>query len=279
MAFWDEDWFNIGAGVATGGAWTAGRAGIDALFNEGRNNNSTIQRAGQAANDVSKWAGDTFGLNAQQVPGYDFNQGAAQMPGYDDWRQQMQAGAAGAANRTGPQDQWRQQQQQLSQALWQQAMGEGPSIAQEQLKRGTEDSLSSAMALGASQRGAGGAGALRGIQNQQAGISQRMAGDSAMLRLQEQMQARGQLGGLLSGARGQDLQNQGMNDSQVQFYLSKGMDLDNAQRQANMDFERMKQGDFGQQRDLQYKSEQEARGNRMGMLNTIGSLGVKAAGF
>jgi hypothetical protein len=286
MAIWDEDWFNVGAGVLTGGAWTAGRAGYDALFNEGKNNNSTLQRGGQMAGDAAnwagdaaKWAGDTFGLNAQQVPGYEFNQGATQMPGYEDWRQQMAAGAAGAANRTGPQDQWRQQQLQLGQDLWKQSRGEGPSVAQEQLKRGTEDSLSSAMALGASQRGAGGAGALRGIQNQQAGISQRMAGDSAILRLQEQMQARGMLGGLLSGARGQDLQNQGMNDSQVQFYLSRGMDLDSAQRKANMDFEEMKQRDFNQRRDLQYKSEGEARTNRMGLLNTLGSIGAKAAGF
>jgi hypothetical protein len=96
-------------------------------------------------------------------------------------------------------------QMALIQQLQDQAAGKGPSLAQMQLQKATDQNMASAMALGASQRGAGQAGMLRGIQNQQAGLSRGMAADSGILQLQEQMQARQMLGQNLGGMRGQDL--------------------------------------------------------------------------
>ncbi len=126
------------------------------------------------------------------------------------------------ANRSG--DEIRNQQLQLMQQLQDQAAGKGPSIAQLQLQKGGDQAMSQAMALGASQRGAGRAGALKGIANQQAKIGQGMANDSAMLRLQEQMQARTQLGTGLASMRSSD-------EARSQFQQKQDMDRWKAQQE------------------------------------------------
>ncbi len=138
--------------------------------------------------------------------------------------------------------QTRNMQMSLIQQLQDQANGVGPSLAQMQLQKGTDQNLSNAMALGQSQRGAGAAGMMKGIQTQQAGIAQGMAGDSAMLRLQEQMAARNQLGQSLGQVRGSDDQN-------AQFYAGQQnttansnaqRQADAAKQQATLDLEREK---------------------------------------
>lgn len=144
------------------------------------------------------------------------------------------------------QDEGRSMQMALIQRLQDQANGVGPSLAQMQLQKGTDQNMANAMALGQSQRGAGQAGMLKGIQGQQAGIAQGMAGDAAMLRLNEQMGANAQLGSQLGGMRGQDqgwagmgMQNNQFNASQGnqnnQFYAGQqnNMANSNAQRQAD----------------------------------------------
>lgn len=105
------------------------------------------------------------------------------------------------------QDQARAQQMALIKQIQDQAAGRGPSLAQAQLQQANEAGMRQAMALGYSQRGAGAAGALKNIREQQAGMTQQNAADSAMLRMQEQLQARQMLGGLLGGMRGQDIGN------------------------------------------------------------------------
>lgn len=117
----------------------------------------------------------------------------------------------------GAQNQTRAQQMQLMQQLQQQASGQGPSLAQMQLKQAQGQNMAQAAALGQSQRGAGQGALLKNIQNQQAGIASGMANDSAMARLQEQMQARNMLGQNLSGVRGQDLGVAGMGLQNNQF--------------------------------------------------------------
>jgi hypothetical protein len=140
----------------------------------------------------------------------------------------QQAGQTGAAAQAGAtaysagpngaqQGQTRDMQMALIQQLQDQAAGRGPSLAQMQLQQGTDRNMSQAMALGQSQRGAGAAGMAKGIQGQQAGIAQGMAGDAAMLRLQEQMSARGMLGQQLGGVRGQDQGWAGMDMQNNQF--------------------------------------------------------------
>lgn len=125
----------------------------------------------------------------------------------------------------------RNMQMSLIQQLQDQANGVGPSLAQMQLQKGSEQNMANAMALGQSQRGAGAAGMMKGIQNQQAGIAQGMAGDSAMLRLQEQMAARNQLGQQVGQVRSAD---ESMINSNAQ------RQADAAKQQATLDLEREK---------------------------------------
>ena len=188
-----------------------------------------------------------------------------------------------------------------------QANGQGPSIAQAQLQQATDANLKQAMALGATQQGMGAGGALRGIQQQQAGIAQQQAADSGMLRLQEQAQAQGLLGNVLGAGRGQDiglageqaglsqqaglanmgaqnqfglaqaqgnlnaqLQQQQMNDQLVQFYLQAGLSLDQAQMQAKLQMEKMKADQATQQAAIQ---QQAYEGSRKGNTNLLGAAG------
>jgi hypothetical protein len=102
------------------------------------------------------------------------------------------------------QSQSRGAQMGLIQQLQDQAAGRGPSLAQMQLQRGTDQNMQSAMAMGQSQRGGGRGGTNKAIMSQQANIQQGMAGDSAMLAMQEQLAARNALGQQLGGIRGQD---------------------------------------------------------------------------
>lgn len=187
---------------------------------------------------------------------YNINAGAFESQGpFSTQGLYDQAGTAG--NRQTPQfnfgyqDQTRQAQMGLMQQLQAQARGEGPSLAQLQLQRGQESAMANAMAMGASQRGANQAGALRNIGAQQAGIQQGLAADSAALRLQEQMQAQQMLAGLTGQMRGQDIGAAGqqtqfaqsgmqMNDQMVQFYVSQGMSLQDAQMKAKMDLEKLR---------------------------------------
>lgn len=147
------------------------------------------------------------------------------------------------------QNQTRGMQMSLIQQLQDQAAGRGPSLAQMQLQQGTDRNMSQAMALGQSMHGAGAAGMRKGIAGQQAGMAQGMAGDSAMLRLQEQMAARGQLGTELGQTRSADqnfagmgMQNQQFNAGQMNAGLTGNADraASAAQAQAKLDIEREK---------------------------------------
>ncbi len=154
-------------------------------------------------------------------------------------RQPANVRIAGQQRSMGPdgtnEGQTRGMQMQLLQQLQSQAAGNGPSLAQMQLQKGTDQNISNAMALGASQRGAGQAGMLKGIQGQQAGIAQGMANDAGMLRLQEQMQAQGMLGQQLGATRGADQSWAGMGMQNSQFNAGQGNQM--SMSQANIDVE------------------------------------------
>lgn len=85
----------------------------------------------------------------------------------------------------------------LVQQLQDQANGQGPSLAQNQLKEGTDRTANLAAGAIASQRGINPALAARMITQQQANANQQAAGQSADLRMQEQMAARQQLANVL----------------------------------------------------------------------------------
>jgi hypothetical protein len=234
-----------------------------------------------------------------EVKGYAVtNPAAYRIPNVEYNRQQLSrnAGLAGLrqAPLMGPTDQsqsneWRARQTGLADLLTNQAQGWGvPTAAQGQLQRATDANISQAMALGASQRGAGHGGALRAIANQTAGAQQQAAGDSAMLRMQEQQGAQNQLGQLLSGARGQDLSQAGMaqqgamanqsaslqqqqlNNQMVQYFTSMGMQLDQAQQAAAQALDAAKAQRYGLMRGLDIQSQ--------GQTNQLIGAGLAAGG-
>lgn len=289
------DWWDIALGAATGGLYTAGRAGVDLLFNGGKGTAATVNEITGAVGNAANAAGDWLGMNPNPVAPGSIDPNAAKFHGYEDWRDSLAAGRMGASARatpqldTGPQSQVRADQAKLTQMLQDQAMGNGPSIAQQQLQQATDRNVAQAMALGQSQRGGAQGGALRNIATNQAQIGQQMAGDSAMLRLQEMMQARGMLGQHLGGMRGQDigfatnqaqagLQGLGLNDQMVQFYTQQGLGLDKTQMEANLKMQEMLANDALQREKIRQQNLLTAQGNRMGLVNTFGNISMTAAG-
>ncbi len=103
------------------------------------------------------------------------------------------------------QAQFRNVQQSLAQQLQNQANGVGPSLAQNQLRQGTDRNIAQAMAMQASQRGTNAGQGLRNIAQNVAQANQQAAADSGNLRLQEQQAAQSALGGLSTNARAQDI--------------------------------------------------------------------------
>lgn len=161
--------------------------------------------------------------------------------------------AAGYFNGQGPgfgraeQDQTRQQQQNLIQMLVDQSMGRGPSVADAQLRQATDRNINAAASMAASGRGPGATASAYNANNMAAGANQQAAADSGQLRLQEQLQARQLLGSALGQTRGQDqnlaalqLQDKAQRDSLVQKYMQMGYDADQANRQAALDMEKLK---------------------------------------
>lgn len=128
------------------------------------------------------------------------------------------------------------QQAQLAWVLGQAAEGKGPSAAQETLKQGSERNLAAALAMYGSQRGGGTPAMYRAYANQRAAITQQTASDAAVLRAQEQAQARAALAQLLAQMRAQD------NDMN-KFYGAGALSADQLQLAAQMDRERLLSGE------------------------------------
>jgi hypothetical protein len=160
------------------------------------------------------------------------------------------------------QAQFRNQQMALAQMLEAQSMGQGPSLANQQLKMGTDRNLAQAMAMAGSMRGGNTAAGLRNVQNQTSMINQQASQQAALQRMQEQMSAREQLAGVLSSGRGLDinlasnqaglnqqaalanqtasLQNQGQMDEMTRFYQGGIMGQQKSDRDAAMELERLR---------------------------------------
>lgn len=101
-----------------------------------------------------------------------------------------------------------QQQRDLAAALTAQATGAAPGAGQLQLQRALEASQAATAAQIASSRGMNFAQAQRLAIQQQAAQAQQAAGQSAMIGLEEQKQAREQLGSLLGTLRTQGVAEQ-----------------------------------------------------------------------
>jgi hypothetical protein len=108
----------------------------------------------------------------------------------------------------------------LLQQLQQQAMGQGPSLAAEQLKQAQESAFAQSQAQLAGARG----GASPLLARQALAARQSQAGDlgraASLARMQEQAQARGQLAEVAGGVRGQEQQ---LATQQAQFQQQSDM--------------------------------------------------------
>lgn len=196
--------------------------------------------------------GAVMGLSQYGVPSAPFNpiDSSGYKAGADDASVRRGWGIEGGTN-----NQSRMQQQNLIQMLQAQANGTGPSIAQNQLKQATDRNIAGASSMAASGRGPGAAMGAYNANNMAAQANQGAAMDSAILRSQEQMQAQSMLGAVLGQTRGQDLgmanmqiqsqmQQQQMRDNLVMFYTKLGYDADQANRQAQIDMEKMRMQAF-----------------------------------
>lgn len=97
------------------------------------------------------------------------------------------------------------QQQQFAQQLQQQASGQGPSVADQQLKQALQQQQNSAAATAAGARGVNPGLALRQAQMQQGQNQAQAAQSGAIARAGEALGAEQQLGGTLSGMQQQNL--------------------------------------------------------------------------
>lgn len=153
---------------------------------------------------------------------------------------QVQAGNLRQASVNVPSD-FRQQQLSLAQQLSAQAQGQGPSLAQGQLRAASDRALSQQLALAAQARTPAQGALARRLAARQAGEQQQaLAGQSAQLRLQEQLQAQQALAGVAGQARGQDVQTAGLETQAQQFNIQQQLQRDLANQQAALQAEQLR---------------------------------------
>lgn len=186
------------------------------------------------------------------------------------------------------------QQAALAQALMAQANGQGPSLANLQLQQATNQAANQAAGAIASQRGMNPAQQARLILQNQAAVNQQAAGQSAMLRMQEQLAAREQLGNVLANQRQGDL---GLSAAGSGMFGTAGQ-LQNGQNTARIQNAGMAQGINAQtananadrwnqarQTEVQIEAGQSAANKQMagqmvgGVLGGAGGAITKLAGF
>lgn len=144
---------------------------------------------------------------------------------------------------TAPQQQFRNAQLGLMGQLQAQAAGQGPSLAEQQLRGAFDRQQNQALAQASTLAGSPEL-ALRNLRNQQAQGAQNLAHQATMARMQEQLNAQQALMGLTGQGRGQDiglaqaqaqasLQQQALNDAMVRAFTQMGLDQQQAQFMAN----------------------------------------------
>lgn len=158
----------------------------------------------------------------------DPNQGHYNLPGYEDRQNSLNSAISGAAGVQAPTanaaqiggyqnasmgGQFRQGQSTLMGQLQQQAMGQGPSLATAQFDRALGSGIAAQQAQANTGVGNSALSARNAAQNI-GGMTQDLAGQAAQARIQEQMNARAQLGGLLGQARSQEMQGSQFNVGQ-----------------------------------------------------------------
>jgi hypothetical protein len=127
-----------------------------------------------------------------------------------------------------------------------QAMGTGPSIAENQLRSAQEANLAQTIALANSARGASQPAIARAALEANAQTQGQLAQQAATARLQEQMQAAGLLGDIAGQGRGQDITVAQTNadlkikhDDLVKQYVAMGIDVQKANQAADIEMKKL----------------------------------------
>ena len=219
------NWGNVAEGAAVGaagGAIPAAAGGIAGAFGwdpskqfgtPGQNNfnASPYQTDPNAFN--GGWQNRNSAYNPNQLAQNAQNAGNAQAPGFAE----SMGGLSGLAG-----------------MLQGQADGSAPSLAMEQLRQAQQTNAANTMALQASQRGLNPAQAALNAAQTNAQGNQNVAAQGVGAALQERNAAQGLLGQTYGQMGGMGLQQQGQNNSMVQYYMSLGMSAQQAQLQAQI---------------------------------------------
>lgn len=165
------------------------------------------------------------------------------------------------------QNQWRQRQLALADQMQRVASGQQQGAGELAAQRAAQQALASQQAMARMGRGSNAALAARGAARNAQDIGGQMAGQAQQAALQDQSNARAQLGGLMQGARGADI---GMATSQAG--LQQQVNLANMSAENQRIFQ---QAGLDQSTSL---ANMEARLRTMGM-NDQAVLGYLAALF
>lgn len=198
----------------------------------------------------------------------------------------MGQNAFGASNlnlpgmQLGNQDQSRLQQAQVIQALQAQAAGSKDTLGQQQLQQGFGQAAAQQRSLGSSIRGAGGGAGLRAGTLGAADTQRGFAGQSEMLKLQEQQAAQAMLAQLLAQQHAQDvglagsmasgsLANQQLNQDMERFYSGEAMKDLAGRYQRGSDFEAAMLGQRLDARNLEDRFRNQLMGAGAGGLGAL----------
>lgn len=183
---------------------------------------------------------DDFGLSnaSDQAQAYksDPNQYKWQGPSQGQLGSYLSGAQNQAGQDYGNQEAARQGQGNYLAQLQQIANGNGPSQATAVLQQGADRAASQSMSLARSGGGnpAAQAANMRAAMNVGAAGMTSSGADAARIKAQEQENAMNQMGGVLSGMRGQDLQSMGMGNQMTGTYLGGQMGVGNATLGAGM---------------------------------------------
>lgn len=157
------------------------------------------------------------------------------------------ADTASERGNIGVNQEFRNEQSGLMAMLQARAAGTAPSAAEMQMQQGLEQNVASARSLAVSQQGVSPGMALRSAQEAASNANAANQQQTSILRAQEQAQAQSQYGEALSGARQQDMaaanfkfQQQQQRDQIVEMHMQRGLSVDQAEQQAQMQLQQMR---------------------------------------
>ena len=166
-----------------------------------------------------------------------------------------------------------EQRQGLISQLQAQAAGEGPSLAEAQLRSAADRSLAQQLAAAQSQRGGSAGLRERQLLRGQAQAGREVAQDAATARMQERQMAQQLLGEQVQ-------QEQALADQLTQSYLAQGFTIEQARQQAAADRERMETSQFLAAQGLSAESVDAAAKRQAGFIgglfNAAGGIGAAA---